>query len=57
MIKQSQTSSIQTVVISTSNSNYTKPDYPYLDAIGFTWTDPYRWAREVKYWAPDESST
>jgi len=31
--------------IETSNSNYTKPDFPYLDAIGFTWTDPYRWAR------------
>ena len=31
--------------IETSTSNYTKPDYPYLDAIGFTWTDPYRWAR------------
>ena len=31
--------------IETSNSNYTEPDYPYLDAIGFTWTDPYRWAR------------
>jgi len=31
--------------IETSNSNYTPPDYPYLDAIGFTWTDPYRWAR------------
>jgi len=31
--------------IETSNSNYTTPDYPYLDAIGFTWTDPYRWAR------------
>ncbi|PCH61238.1 MAG: penicillin acylase family protein [SAR86 cluster bacterium] len=31
--------------IETSNSNYTKPDYPYMDAIGFTWTDPYRWAR------------
>ena len=31
--------------IETSNSNYTKPDYPFLDAIGFTWTDPYRWAR------------
>ena len=31
--------------IETSNSNYTKPNYPYLDAIGFTWTDPYRWAR------------
>jgi penicillin amidase len=31
--------------VETSNSNYTPPDYPYLDAIGFTWTDPYRWAR------------
>jgi len=31
--------------IETSNSNYTKPDYEYLDAIGFTWTDPFRWAR------------
>ncbi len=31
--------------IETSNSNYTSPDYPYLDAISYTWTDPYRWAR------------
>jgi penicillin G amidase len=31
--------------IETSNSNYTTPDYPYLDAIGYTWTDPFRWAR------------
>lgn len=31
--------------IETSNSNYTKPDYPYLNAIGYTWTDPFRWAR------------
>lgn len=31
--------------IETSNSNYTSPDYPYMDAIGYTWTDPYRWAR------------
>ena len=31
--------------IETSNSNYTPPDFPYLDAIGYTWTDPYRWAR------------
>jgi len=31
--------------IETSNSNYTPPDYPYMDAIGFSWTDPYRWAR------------
>ncbi len=31
--------------IETSNSNHTPPDYPYLDAIAYTWTDPYRWAR------------
>ena len=31
--------------IETSNSNYTAPDFRYLDAIGYTWTDPYRWAR------------
>lgn len=31
--------------IETSNSNYTPPDFPHLDAIGYTWTDPYRWAR------------
>ena len=31
--------------IETSNSNLTPPDYPHLDAIAHTWTDPYRWAR------------
>ncbi len=31
--------------IETSNSNYTPPDFPNLDAIAHTWTDPYRWAR------------
>lgn len=31
--------------IETSNSNHTPPDFPYLDAIGYTWTDPYRWSR------------
>ncbi len=31
--------------IETSNSNYTEADYPHLDAIAYTWTDPYRWAR------------
>ena len=31
--------------IETSNSNYTRPDYPHMDAIGYTWTDPFRWAR------------
>ena len=34
--------------IETSNSNYTPPDYPYMDAIGYTWTDPYRWARATE---------
>ena len=31
--------------IETSNGNYTPPDYPHMDAIGYTWSDPYRWAR------------
>lgn len=31
--------------IETSNSNYTPPDYPYMEAIGYQWTDPFRWAR------------
>ncbi len=31
--------------IETSNSNHTPPDFPYLEAIGYTWSDPYRWAR------------
>lgn len=31
--------------IETSNSNYTPPDFPHLDAIGYTWTDPFRWSR------------
>lgn len=31
--------------IETSSSNYTPPDFEFLDAIGYTWTDPYRWAR------------
>lgn len=31
--------------IETSNSNLTGPDYPHMDAIGYTWTDPFRWAR------------
>ena len=35
--------------IETSNSNYTPPDYPYMDAIGYTWTDPYRWARGSEF--------
>ena len=31
--------------IETSNSNNTPPDFEFLDAIGYTWADPYRWAR------------
>lgn len=31
--------------IETSNQNYTSPDYPYMNAIGYSWADPYRWAR------------
>lgn len=31
--------------VETSNSNHTAADYPYLDAIGYTWTDPFRWSR------------
>jgi penicillin amidase len=29
----------------TANNNLTPPDYPHMDAIGFSWSDPYRWAR------------
>jgi penicillin amidase len=32
----------------TANNNLTPPDYPYMDAIGFDWTDPYRWLRAVE---------
>ena len=44
---QSQTYDLnpQRGFIETSNSNYTPPDFEFLDAIGYTWTDPYRWAR------------
>ena len=35
--------------IETSNSNYTPPDYPHMDAIGYTWADPYRWARASEF--------
>lgn len=31
--------------IETSNSNHTPRDFPYLEAIGYTWTDPFRWSR------------
>ncbi len=29
----------------TANNNLTPRDYAYPEAIGFDWTDPYRWAR------------
>ena len=35
--------------IETSNSNYTPPDYPHMDAIGYTRTDPCRWARSSEF--------
>ncbi len=32
----------------TANNHLTPADYPYMDAIGFEWSDPYRWARAVE---------
>ena len=29
----------------TANNHLTPDDYPHFDAIGFEWSDPYRWAR------------
>ncbi len=29
----------------TANNDLIPRDYPYMDAIGFEWSDPYRWAR------------
>jgi penicillin amidase len=31
--------------IATANNDLIPPDYPHMDAIGFAWADPYRWAR------------
>ena len=31
--------------IATANNNVTPPDYPHRDAIGWSWADPYRFAR------------
>ena len=31
--------------IATANNNLTGESYPHRDAIGWTWADPYRWAR------------
>lgn len=32
----------------TANNQLTPPDYPYMDAIGFQWSDPWRWLRAVE---------
>ena len=32
----------------TANNHLTPADYPHRDAIGFEWSDPYRWARAVE---------
>jgi len=32
----------------TANNNLTSRDYPYLEAIAFEWTDPFRWQRLVE---------
>lgn len=32
----------------TANSNTIPRDYPYWDAVGFNWADPYRWARAAE---------
>jgi len=29
----------------TANNDLVPPGYPHMDAIGFSWADPYRWAR------------
>ena len=29
----------------TANNHLTPPDYPHRDAIGWEWSDPYRWVR------------
>lgn len=32
----------------TANNDLVPRDYPYMDAIGFSWSDPYRWLRAVE---------
>jgi penicillin G amidase len=34
--------------LATANNELIPRDYPYMDAVGFTWTDPYRWLRIVE---------
>jgi penicillin amidase len=31
--------------IATANNDLIPPGYPHMNAVGFTWADPYRWAR------------
>jgi penicillin amidase len=31
--------------IATANNNLIPPGYAHMNAVGFSWTDPYRWAR------------
>jgi penicillin amidase len=35
----------------TANNNVTPPDFPHMDAIGYSWADPYRWARVSEFLA------
>ena len=32
----------------TANNHVTPADYPHMDAIGYEWSDPYRWARAAE---------
>ncbi len=32
----------------TANNHLTPDDYPHMDAIGFEWSDPYRWTRAAE---------
>lgn len=36
-------------ILVTANENVTRLDYPYPEAIGFSWSDPYRSARAYEY--------
>jgi penicillin amidase len=31
--------------IATANNDLIPPQYPHMNAVGFVWSDPYRWAR------------
>jgi len=36
-------------IFSTANQNVTSNDYPYMDALAFSWSDPYRGARVEEF--------